>query len=109
MDPISPTPRRTSPRIVLRALMLLGVFVIGMGAEQDVPSSIAPGPGDTCIVCGQSVGSDDLALVYRGRRVTLHRGACLGAWRERREAIFASRQPRGALFQEPAEQPSPLL
>ena len=79
------------------------------GADITPPRSTSPREGEVCLACGQPVREGQgLAITYRGRQVALHRGACLETWNLHREALFASLQPRGALFQEPAESPSPL-
>ncbi|MEE8538125.1 MAG: hypothetical protein V3S71_08955 [Acidobacteriota bacterium] len=74
--------------------------------RQEVAAS--PVPGETCLVCRQPVGVGDVAVIHRGRRVLLHTDACMAAWNAGAETIFASLQPRGALFQEPSARSTPL-
>jgi hypothetical protein len=76
-------------------------------AGDAAPGSRSPA-GERCLVCGSPVDADGLALIHRGRRVPLHREACLDHWEAHSAELFASLRPRGALFQEPAEPASPL-
>lgn len=88
---------------LIASLILTGGMMAQAGEE-----SGAPRPGEICLACDQPVLGTDLLLIHRGRRVPLHQGPCFDAWGRNPEAMFASLQPRGALFQEPEESISPL-
>jgi len=77
----------------------------GKDREAVTASSV---PGELCLVCRQPVGTGDVAVIHRGRRVPLHADACMAAWNAGADSIFTSLQPRGALFQEPSNRPSAL-
>ncbi len=59
-------------------------------------------------VLAEPVGEGDVCIVHRGRRVSLHADGCVAAWKASPEALFASLQPRGALFEEPEGPSLPL-
>jgi hypothetical protein len=90
--------------VPLIAVLILTGGTMALAAQE----SRAPRPGEICLGCDRPVESTDLLLIHRGRRVPLHQGPCFDAWGRNPEAMFASLQPRGALFQEPEGSISPL-
>lgn len=55
--------------------------------------------GERCLVSGILLDENDVAFIYRGRRVALHRDA-IGVFIDAPSKYFSKLQPRGALFQE---------
>ena len=55
--------------------------------------------GERCLVSDILLDENDVAFIYRGRRVALHRDA-IGVFIDAPSKYFSKLQPRGALFQE---------
>jgi len=64
--------------------------------------------GEPCAICGLPLEPGDMAIQVKGRWVPLHRGPCAKEFEAAPAAAFASLQPRGALFDESFQSPSPL-
>jgi len=55
--------------------------------------------GERCVVCGNLLSNDDIALIVKGRRVPLKR-EMMQEFLAHKDLYFVDMQPRGALFQE---------
>ncbi len=64
--------------------------------------------GEPCAVCGVELGPGENAVQVKGRWVPLHDGGCSREFEANPAAVFATMQPRGALFDETFQSPSPL-
>ena len=82
------------------ALLLLLVLFGGVGRiEGQVYSRVPARDSELCTRCGAALTSEDVALIVRGRRISLCQ-ADVGPFLKNLERIFSSKQPKGALFQE---------
>jgi hypothetical protein len=86
--------------ILLLALQLLLLPGACRGDSTGVPYVIQKSePGEKCAVCGTSLSEEDVALIFKGRRVPLDR-EMVTEFLKNPERYFIDLQPKGALFQE---------
>ena len=88
------------------ALLISSLFINPPSSRSDTTSVVYPVVpariGEECIVCGAPLGSGDIALIVRGRRVPVER-IMMNEFLQNQEKYFAKLEPRGALFQENLE------
>ena len=89
--------------ILLPALLLTLFFSTELFGFPDSLSGkyeIVPAQeGERCVVCGNPLSLDDIALIVKGRRVPLKK-EMMQEFLANEEKYFVEMQPRGALFQE---------
>jgi hypothetical protein len=91
--------------LLFLTFLLLGIPLPAQEAKQDRSYSLTVAKeGEVCMVCGETLTDDDVALLVRGRRVPLKR-EMLDAFLKNQEKFFAQLQPKSALFQENLDVP----
>ncbi len=74
------------------------------GAQSKSPATLsnatksAARPGETCIVCGDSVGADDDAYLMDGQRVAVHKQCCEAKLAENSAKYLGHLRPHGSQF-----------
>jgi hypothetical protein len=94
--------------LILALLVAPGLAAPAGPAEPSLLETRPAQPGSLCSLCGEPLGADDVAHRIRGRWIPVHAGPCEGTLREDPRAALSAYQPKGALFQEAAEEPPGL-
>ena len=103
---LSQTRTRLSRWVVYSASLLSCLVLLSSAVKPDTSAlgdaelrRIPLKDGDRCLVSGILLDANGVALLFKGRRVTLHPDA-VSAFLDNPSRYFSQLQPRGALFQE---------
>jgi hypothetical protein len=90
-------------RIACGLLALASAWLSGAVAQESPGSATSSDAGNGwCISCDRPAPPGAITEVYKGRRITVCNEVCREHWHANRDALFASLQARGALFDEKA-------
>lgn len=81
----------------------------GLQGSETGSGSVQPSSGDRCLACGKPCAEgQELAVIRGGQRIHLHLGPCAEEWQSDGDRLYARLLPRGALFDEPLQEPAPM-